>query len=276
MASLYPEAGEMVIVSMPPGTVEPVGGDDEPSDRDRRAGVGGVLERSEEEQAAHDRANWTRANRRASSESRRYMVANRLCYMWVFTYEGDGLHGPVGRNIAMHDVADFVRRFHNAFGDVPYWFSPELHPDGHGWHVNFFVPRRLPHAEMATLWRHGFVWVKDWTEDDRVKGRNLTMVETIRLAALYGCKYAVKDWSPEALGKGRRRYCCAEGHRPIRGVKRCKSVIDAIEWANHVFRQAADQTWCSLDDPDWDGPPVWALRWTIGVDPPPTWVLGYG
>jgi hypothetical protein len=272
MVSVYPEAAECVIVACI-GQAVPVVNQ---SDDDESVPELVPVERTAEEQAAIDRSNWERSNRRAVTESRRYFVANRLRYQWVLTYGGEGLHGPVGRNVCMHDVAAFARRFRHAFGDLPYWFSPELHPDGHGWHVNFYVAKRLSHAQMQELWGHGYVWVSDKTKHPAVLRQNLTFVEALRLGAMYACKYAVKDWAPESIGSGRHRYSCAENYRPVKGVYRCASLVDAVEFAEHVLRGSAASTWCSLDDPEWEGPPVWCLRWSTGVDPPKAWKVHNG
>ena len=55
-------------------------------------------------------------------------------------------------------VAEFARRLRIDLGtSVAYWYSPELHPGGHGWHVNLFIAGRLDHARVGELWGHGFV-----------------------------------------------------------------------------------------------------------------------
>ena len=103
--------------------------------------------------------NWKVANSRARVRSRRYFVFNRLRYMWVLTFADP----PAERTAVMARVAEFARRLRNDLDtSVPYWYSPELHPGGHGWHVNLFVPLRLEHARVAELWGHGFVWVTDF------------------------------------------------------------------------------------------------------------------
>jgi hypothetical protein len=129
------------------------------------AGKWSKLEEDERRARNHERA-----TKRAIGASRRYLVANRLRYMWVLTFEGDGLHGPEGRAETMLQVAAFAERLTAATGRQPYWYSPELHPGGHGWHVNFFLGRRIKHARLQQLWGHGHVWVKDWATDSRVRG----------------------------------------------------------------------------------------------------------
>jgi hypothetical protein len=194
LAKGYPQAGEASIAYV---------------------GTGGGSEESAWSQLEADERrsrNHKRASQRAKGETRRYLVANRLRYMWVLTFSGEGLHGPEGRAECMRRVAAFAERLTAAFGRQPYWYSPEIHPGGHGWHVNFFVRHRLNHGRVETLWEHGHVWVKDWTQDTRIKSLGLPVVAAIRLGATYGCKYASKDWSEEALAGGAHRYEVAQGY----------------------------------------------------------------
>jgi DNA-binding XRE family transcriptional regulator len=91
--------------------------------------------------AARKAEPWARANGRAASKSRRYFVRNALRYMWVLTLAS----GQYERAVLMAQVSEFARRLRVALDGraFPYWYSPELHPGGHGWHVNFFVAPRL-------------------------------------------------------------------------------------------------------------------------------------
>jgi hypothetical protein len=113
--------------------------------------------------------------------------------MWVLTFADS----RTDRREVMAEVAEFARqlRIVNGGEKHPYWYSPELHPEGHGWHVNFFIPFRVQHAEIADLWGHGFVWVTDLTTSMKgPKGEPLGLCRTpregLRRAANYGCKYA--------------------------------------------------------------------------------------
>ena len=210
--------------------------------------------------------NHERATRRAAGSSRRFMVANRLRYMWVLTFE-EGLHGVDGRAECMRRVAAFAERLTAKYGRIPYWYSPELHPGGHGWHVNFFVGRRLPHGVVEGLWGQGFVWVKDWLKDSRIASFGLPLVVAIRLGALYGCKYASKDWSEEVLSGGAHRYEVAQGFQPDEHVERLATLAEAMAFVVAMFGgHTAEHSWCSFDSPSWDGPAVYCLSWTDGLD----------
>jgi hypothetical protein len=190
------------------------------------------------------------------------MVANRLRYMWVLTF-ATGLHGADGRRECMRQVAQFAERLRGDVGRIVYWYSPELHPGGHGWHVNFFVARRLAHSHVERMWGHGFVWVKDWVQDTRVRVQGVTFVEALRLAAQYGCKYASKDWSEEVLAGGAHRYEVAQGFKPKAVSMRADSVGSALRFAASFFGgRHPDSIWCSSESADWDGPPVWCVSWS--------------
>ena len=210
---------------------------------------------------------WQIANGRAGSRSRRYFVLNRLRYMWVLTFAD----ARRDRRVVMSDVADFARRLRalNGGENFPYWNSPELHPGGHGWHVNFFISIRVEHALIEVLWGHGFVWVTDFASSMKgPKGEPLGVCRTpregLRRAAHYGCKYAQKDWSPEHVGPANHRYEVAQGFAPkgesqwiidpIEGEQLVAELVPEGEWTN-VRR------WDSNDDPEWTRPPIRTWRW---------------
>lgn len=242
-ATVYPEAAEATITLVSPGVREPV-----------------ELDLDDEERA---RRNHERATRRATTESRRFMVANRLRYMWVLTF-ASAQQGAESRRECMREVAAFAERLRARFGKMPYWYSPEIHPGGHGWHVNFFIPKRLPHREIQPLWGHGIVWVKDWARDSRVRGAGVTFIDALRLAAQYGCKYASKDWSEEVLHGGAHRYEIAQGYKPRSISVRADSVGGGLRFAASFFGgRHPDNIWRSDESDDWDGPPVWCVSWSL-------------
>jgi len=241
-ATVYPDAGEASVT-----LVIPHGRSEDPSS----------LTDEEREQKNH-----ARATRRALTGSRRYMVANRLRYMWVLTF-ATALHGADGRQECMQQVAAFVERLRAHAGRLPYWYSPELHPGGHGWHVNVFVAKRIPHADVERLWGHGHVWVKDWIRDSRVRNAGVSFVMALRLASQYGCKYAAKDWSEEVLAGGAHRYEVAQGYKPRSCSMRVDGVGAGLRFTASFFGgRYPDAVWRSTDCEGWDGPPVWCLSWS--------------
>ena len=149
-----------------------------------------AAERGREKSDDESAVIWQIANGRAATRSRRYFVTNRLRYMWVLTFANP----PMERRDVMAEVAAFARalRVFRGGDSFPYWYSPELHPQGHGWHVNFFVPFRIDHSAVSELWGHGFVWVTDFASAVRgPKGEPLGLCRTpregLRRAANYGC-----------------------------------------------------------------------------------------
>lgn len=249
LARAWPQAGEATIAYVPTGS-----GNDMSSwshlDEDERAS-----------------RNHDRATKRAIGATRRYMVANRLRYMWVLTF-AEGLHGPEGRAECMRQVAAFAARLTAVYGRQAYWYSPELHPGGHGWHVNLFLGRRIKVDQVRDLWGHGHVWVKDWAEDSRVKGLGLPLIVAIRLGATYGCKYASKDWGEDVLVEGAHRYEVAQGFQPDERTERLATLAEAMavvcdDWfGGHLH----SEVWSSEFEPLWDAPPVYCLRWDHGLD----------
>ena len=162
---------------------------------------------------------WERANGRAAARSRRYFVRNRLRYMWVLTFA----IARRDRREVMHEVSEFARRLRVAVGGpgLPYWYAPELHPGGHGWHVNFFVARWIKVELVGDVWGWGFPWATDFAKSPTgPKGEPLGLCRTPRegwrRAARYGCKYAQKDWSSEHVGPSHHRYEVAQGFAPVR------------------------------------------------------------
>lgn len=262
IVSVYPEAGEAVVAAAPPrnGAGLEVEWDADGVHIDPTAGAVDDIERQAQ--------NWERANRRALSESRRYLVANRLRYMWVLTIEGEGLHGPDGRAEIMRRVAGFVRKLRRTYGELPYWFSPELHPGGHGWHVNFFVAKRLPHAVLQPMWGHGIVNVSDWATHRIVKKRGQGFLDALRAGAEYGCKYATKDWDAEQIGSNGRRYEAAEGFKPRKLSARVDTLAAGHRAAIRFFGGPASLEWRSWESEGWDGPSVVTMRWAIAKSPP--------
>jgi hypothetical protein len=186
--------------------------------------------------------------------------------MWVLTFANP----PTVRSEVMALVAEFARRLRTDLGtSIPYWYSPELHPGGHGWHVNLFVPCRLDHTHIEGLWGHGWVWVVDFERSPvGPKGEPLGLCRTPRegwrRAAQYGCKYAQKDWEPGVIGPRNHRYEIAQGFSPEPKRQWLDSDSDAWnlvaelvpegEWGNLVV-------WESNDDDQWDRPPVATFRW---------------
>ena len=187
--------------------------------------------------------------------------------MWVLTFARE----RTDRRGVMGEVADFARQLRalHVGTTFAYWYSPELHPGGHGWHVNFFISFRIPHTDMESLWGRGFVWVTDFATSARgPKGEPLGLCRTprdgLRRAASYGCKYAQKDWSPENVGPQNHRYEIAQGFTPKSESGWLEKIADAETLLGSLVpteEQRWVKRWSSDDEPEWNRPPVWTWRW---------------
>lgn len=225
-------------------------------------------------------ANIARATDRASSTMADYMVHNRLTKMWVLTFR-EALHGPEGRKIAMQRTAAFMRRVRRDFyrgKAFPYVYSPELHPQGHGWHVNVFLRSDfISKHSMQRSWGHGNVWFTDFMGDRfdwigrrigavRV-GRQPPTARAARKAARYAAKYAQKDWATENIGPGAHRYERAEGF-PVPEIRvRVKTFADAmtVVAAHPSFGQMYTSWALDFDTPGWCGPPMRGVLYDHGA-----------
>jgi hypothetical protein len=224
-------------------------------------------ERDRQKSEEEKNLNWQIANGRAGTRSRRYFVSNQLRYMWVLTFA----ERWTNRRLVMAEVSYFARRLRVERGgeSFPYWYSPELHPGGHGWHVNFFNGFWVTHDEIASLWANGYVWVTDFAKSmSGPKGEPLGLCRTprdgLRRAASYGCKYAQKDWSPEHVGALNHRYEVAQGFAPASVSGWIEDPLDAEVILEELV---ADEDrrwikrWSSSNEESWTRPPVWTWRW---------------
>ncbi len=217
--------------------------------------------------AEQEALRWARANGRAATKSRRYFVRNALRYMWVLTFA----LAERNRGVVMEEVSEFARRLRVALGGaaLAYWYSPELHPGGHGWHVNFFVARWIDVGLVGDVWGQGFVWVTDFARSPTgPKGEPLGLCRTPRegwrRAARYGCKYAQKDWSAEHVGHANHRYEVAQGFAPLRHSLWVSGTAEAERLVSELVpaeAMAQLTVWDSSSSPNWDRPPVRTWRW---------------
>ena len=236
--------------------------------RDESWTMRGDLDAVEDQwEADRQAAKWKQSNGRAVTKSRRYFVANRLRFMWVLTFAVE--HRDRGEVMGL--VSEFARRLRSALDGraFPYWYSPELHLGGHGWHVNFFIPMYVQHPVVEALWGFGFVWVTDYATARRAaRGEPLGMCssprEGWRRAARYGCKYSQKDWSPEHVGATNHRYEVAQGFAPKKASQWVTGPGEADRLAEALVPQEDRRhlsVWDSNDAPDWDRPPVKTWQW---------------
>ncbi len=229
--TLYPQAGEG-------------GGCFAASGRDRgeRAGVSPIRARSQQEAA-----------RRARAKLRRYCAANRLNRLGTLTYaaRAAAIRGSCGRTWASSSAGCGASLAADA---LPYAWTSEWHPGGHGLHVHFAVGRYVRQRLIRDVWGRGIVHIKLIGDLPRRFGA----LEEARVAASYLAKYVEQERRRRAA---RRRGCI--GTRSRRGSSRsgCELLRAAAEDA--IAREACERmggepsrVWRSSDAEGWRGPPA--------------------
>lgn len=288
---LYPQAGEAVAVWMPAldVAVERQEGSELVDEGDGGACTALLALDDEAEAEARRAANQLRSVRRSRARMRRFMVQNRLTKMWVLTFAGEGLHGDEGRQEAMRLVSLFMRRLRREFfrdRKFAYCFSPELHPGGHGWHINLFLKNvYIDKRQMQRVWAQGNVWYTDFTTDtEDWLGRRLGRVNGTgggaalsartartgaRRAASYAAKYGTKDWNNDQLfAPGVHRYEVSEGHQPkveefrVRTFDEAAALIAAHPSFGELVYAVSSSEW-----DDYEGPPVTVCMFDPPVAP---------
>jgi hypothetical protein len=195
----------------------------------------------------------TEAARRARGRVRRYCAANRLNRLGTLTYAGAGCHDP--RVVCRH-VGGFFRGLRDDLGGgaLPYLWTAEWHPGGHGLHVHFAVGRFVPRGKIEQAWGRGFVHIKLLSDLPVGSG---ALAES-RQAARYLSKYVGKAFD-ERRAPGLHRYEVAKGFQPAVVGLRGRSADDVLSQAVAMMGGAPSRSWSSAEEPDWRAAPaVWA------------------
>jgi hypothetical protein len=272
---VFPQCGEATISFAPiawkerkPREIDPVTGEifSEPS----------LWSTIDEE--TRQQLNAGRSASRSRSRLRRFVVANRLTKMWVVTM-AEGLSGPDGYGELVRRLGGFIRRVRRDFfggKPVPYLWSIEPHPGGHGWHANVLLPQRfIDKRQMQRCWGHGNVWFTDFTKDRTdpfgrpINGKpgasgsgtpSRSARSGSRRAAGYVAKYVTKDFGKADIGENRHRYEVAQGYQPREDASRLLTFTEARErLERHPAFATVEHRWSSEDDPGFPGWPceVW-------------------
>jgi hypothetical protein len=204
-----------------------------------------IQERSIEKKEA---ANLDRANRRAKSRIKDYVIANDLGMMWTLTYAGEARPDHSQRARVVGDVNAFMKRWRKAVErDFPYLYVLEEHKSGH-LHVHLLVPYFFfEHSRLMALWGHGGV-----NFSRRAKGRSKR--DRLRLSG-YVTKYVAKQVGDNHDAYD-HRYEVAKGFTPERRVSYFPSLADAFD---ALTIDGFDLVWSSSADPDWTDVPVWVF-----------------
>jgi hypothetical protein len=219
-----------------------------------------------------------RSAARSRSRLRRFVVANRLTKMWVVTL-AEGLDGEDGYGELVSKLAGFLRRVRRDFFQgrpMPYLWSIEPHPGGHGWHANVLLPQRfIDKRQMQRCWGHGNVWFTDFTKDRTdpfgrpINGKPAasgsaaparTARAGSRRAAGYVAKYVTKDFGRTDIGDNRHRYDVAQGFQPREVTSRHLTFNGARDTLRaHPAFLSIEHRWSSEDQADWPGWPCEAV-----------------
>ena len=228
--SLYPQAAEGGGCFVPGFPPEPRGGPPDP-------------ERSREE-----------ADRRARSKLRRYCAANRLNRLASVTYAAS-CRDPWQLRA---DVGDFFRGLRRELGGraIPYAWTSEWHPGGHGLHVHFAVGRYVRQRLIREVWGRGIVHIK--LIGDLPVGSGA--LEEARRAGGYLAKYVSKSFDSEQV-PGLHRYEVAQGFQPERMRLTGPSEHAVIAEASERMGAPPSRVWRSADREVWRAPPAYWYAW---------------
>ena len=201
------------------------------------------------------------SNRRAAGEVRRYIRANRLSYLWTFTF---------ARAVYEYAVLTaIIDRFLDRLWDFGFRGAlvlvPEPHPLGNGWHLHGAVAGFFRHKDMARLWGHGFVFVTG------PRGGNRRGWKPKKLSR-YLSKYLAKQLDSEELAgciprpKGGHRYFRTQGHEPIVERWHFVDLVDALNFIERSMGKPARMVPMTTDGGfrpegwwmEWDDPPAGA------------------
>jgi hypothetical protein len=194
------------------------------------------------------------AERRARSKLRRYCAANRLNRLGTLTYAASCRDPRQLRT----DVGAFFRGLRSELGDkpLPYAWTSEWHPGGHGLHVHFTVGRYVRQRLIRDVWGRGIVHIKQI--GDLPVGS--AALEEARVAASYLAKYVSKSFATDRL-PGLHRYEVAQGFQPEQVRLAAGSEQAVIAEASERMGGPPSQVWRSSESRGWRAPPAYWCAW---------------
>lgn len=196
------------------------------------------------------------AGRRARGKLRRYCAANRLNRFATLTY-AQSCRDP--RQLRA-DVAGFFRGLRRELGgaSLPYAWTSEWHPGGHGLHVHFAVGRYVRQRLIRDLWARGIVHIK--LIGDLPQGSGA--LEEARVAAAYLAKYVSKNLDDERRTAGLHRYEVAQGFQPKRVQLWARGEVELLAEASALMGAQPSRIWRSSRSHGWLGPPSCWVAWS--------------
>ena len=195
------------------------------------------------------------AARRARGALRRYCAANRLNRLATLTYAV----GCFDHLELRADVSGFFRGLRRELrGEpLPYAWTSEWHPGGHGLHVHFAVGRYVRQSLIRDVWGRGITHIK--LIGDLPVGSGA--LGEARIAARYLAKYVSKNVADERVPR-LHRYEVAEGFQPAPIFCAGESADDVIGQASGYMNQLPAYEWRSSTEQGWAGPPAYWCAWT--------------
>jgi hypothetical protein len=156
------------------------------------------------------------------------------------------------------DVGEFFRGLRRELGSgpLPYAWTSEWHPGGHGLHLHFAVGRYARQRLIRDVWSRGITHIK-LIGDLRVGSGAL---EESRRAAGYLAKYVSKNIADERVPR-LHRYEVAQGFQPEAVPMRDRSDDLLIEQASVRMGAAPAVVWRSSQQEGWAGPPAYWCAW---------------
>jgi hypothetical protein len=198
--------------------------------------------------------------RRARGAVRRYCAANRLDRLGTLTYRGKGCYDEIQLRA---DVAAFFRALRRHLGGtaLPYLWTGEWHPGGHGLHAHFAVGKYVDKALISRAWDRGFVEIRRLNEGFEYA----SALAKARVAAAYLGKYVAKNFE---RGTGLHRYEVAQGFQPRRLRFFAETMEVALQFCVELREGAVPRFSLSDEWDGWQGPPIVWMQWA-------GWALDY-
>ena len=195
------------------------------------------------------------AGRRARSKLRRYCAANRLNRFGTLTY-AQSCRDP--RQLRT-DVGEFFRGLRRELGGdpLPYAWTSEWHPGGHGLHVHFAVGRYVGQRLIRDVWGRGIVHIKLIGDLPHGSGA----LEEARVAAAYLAKYVSKSLDDERRLAGHHRYEVAQGFQPQRLQLTGRAEAHVLGQACERMGGRPSRMWRSSIAEGWSKPPALWCAW---------------
>lgn len=114
------------------------------------------------------------------------------------------------------DFAKFLNNYSRSGNKVNYLFIPELHKDGHSWHMHGFISGLPP--EELTQNKNGYLEWKPYR--DRFGYMSIDKIRSREGAARYITKYVNKALQTSVKDVGAHLYYCSKGLKVAEEIKR--------------------------------------------------------